>query len=86
MQKWQNGLKNLDSFTTAVDDTNTGVYLSDRLVGSFNNVFNKIKGDTDLHTFPNFRVLFQHLGIELTEESFAGLRNGVFVNGRVKKH
>ena len=79
-QKWNINLKAISGYVPN-DDYMT---LNPVIYQAFTNSYNKIKGDTDLHTYENFKNMFSVIGITLSNAAFEKLRAGVFVGGKPK--
>ena len=79
-QKWNINLKAISGYVPN-DDYMT---LNPVIYQAFVNSYNKIKGDTNLHTYENFKNMFSVIGITLTNAAFEKLRAGVFVGGKPK--
>ena len=79
-QKWNINLKAISGYVPN-DDYMT---LNPVIYQAFVNSYNKIKGDTDLHTYENFKNMFSVIGITLSNAAFEKLRAGVFVGGKPK--
>jgi len=80
IRKWDINLKSIGGYNL-MDDK---VSLSPVIYNAFTNLYNGLTGNKDLQTYPAFQTLFKVIGIELSLPAFEKLRNGVFVNGKLK--
>jgi len=77
---WNETLKAIGGYVPGINN----IELDDKLYQAFTNAYNQMAGNVNLHTYDNFKVLFSLLGINLSLDAFEKLRDGTYVNGRIK--
>lgn len=77
---WNEAVKAIGGYVPGLNS----IELADELYNAFINAYNQMAGNTTLHTYDNFKVLFSLVGITLSQDAFEKLRDGTYVNGRIK--
>jgi len=80
ISSWSETVKAIGGYIPGVNN----IELDDKLYQAFTNAYNQMAGNVALHTYDNFKVLFALVGINLSVDAFEKLRDGTYVNGRIK--